>query len=108
MLHLVQDLGIGHSRIWNAAKCDQFCQQNTKTPNIRFYGESRIICSLGSCPLDGEPRTHSGLVLVLLDQPRQAKVGYLDIVVITNQTIPARRLRIFIFVKKVLAHQIIK
>ena len=79
-----------------------------------YFGEEgchcppAVVCRLRSGPLDGEPGADPGLVLVLLDQPRQPKVGYLDIVVITNQTIPARRSRIFIFVKKVLAHQIIK
>ena len=35
------------------------------------------------------PGSHPGLVLVLLDEPRQPEVSNLDVVVVSHQTVPA-------------------
>ena len=105
-------LGIGHPWVGNSAKGYQLGQEDTKTPYIRFDGKSKIIqvspagkfshyksCflpgvvgSLRRCPLYGEPRSHPGLVLVLLDQPRQPEVSNLDVVVVPHQTVPAEKI----------------
>ena len=105
-------LGIGHPWVGNSAKGYQLGQEDSKTPYIRFDGKSKIIevspagkfshyksCFLpgvvGSfrcCPLYREPGSNPGLVLVLLDEPRQPKVSNLDVVVVSHQTVPAEKI----------------
>ena len=47
-----------------------------------------VVGSLWGCPLYREPRPNPGLVFILLDQPRQTKVCNLDVVVVSDQTVP--------------------
>ena len=56
-----------------------------------YFGEEgchcppAVVCRLRSSPLDGEPGADTGLVLVLLDQPRKTKVRDLHDVVVANK-----------------------
>ena len=43
VLHLVENLGIGHPRIGNSAKGYQLGQKDSETPHVRFDGKSRIL-----------------------------------------------------------------
>ena len=73
--------------------------ENLKYPSVRIGSPAGkfshqksfppgVVGGLWGGPLDREPRPDPGLVLVLLDQPGQAEVGDLDVVIVPDQTVP--------------------
>ena len=72
---LMEDFGISHARVRNASVCDEFGEEDSKRPNIRFDGEFAVVGSFRRRPLDWETGTDASLVLVFLDNPRQTEIG---------------------------------
>ena len=79
------------TRIRDAAVGDKLGQKDAEAPDVALDAEPAVVGGLRRGPLDGEPGPDPGLVLVLLDQPRQAKVSYLHIVVIANKAVSKKR-----------------
>ena len=79
------------TRIRNAAVGHQFGQEDAEAPDAALDAEPAVVGSLGRGPLDGEPGADPGLVLVLLDQPRQPEVSDLHDIVVTHQNISRRK-----------------
>ena len=75
------------TRIRDAAVGDKLGQKDAEAPDVALDAEPAVVGGLRRGPLDGEPGPDPGLVLVLLDQPRQAKVGDLHDVVVTDQDV---------------------
>ena len=79
------------TRIRNAAVGHQFGQEDAEAPDVALDAEPAVVGGLGRGPLDGEPGADPGLVLVLLDQPRQPEVSDLHDIVVTHQNISRRK-----------------
>ena len=75
------------TRIRDAAVGHKLGQKDAEAPHVALDAEPAVVGGLRRGPLDGEPGPDPGLVLVLLDQPRQAKVGDLHDVIVTDQDI---------------------
>ena len=82
---LMEDFGISHARVRNASVCDEFGEEDSKRPNIRFDGEFAVVGSFRGRPLDWETGTDASLVLVFLDNPRQTEIGDFHDVVLTHK-----------------------
>ena len=101
------------TRVWNPAVGNKFSEENTKTPHVTLDTESAVVGGLGSSPFDWEsknkhhvvvlvvhclsiflPGSNSGLILVLLDEPGETKVCYLDNVVVANQDVPGGKVSV--------------
>ena len=79
------------TRIRNASVGHQFSQEDAEAPDVALDAEPAVFGSFRCGPPDGEHEADPGLVLVLLDQPRQPEVSDLHVVVLTDKTVPEQK-----------------